>query len=189
MVIPIHLPHAFGPGSNPVDSQRAAKVIHEYGRRLELRSGKWPSRCYFREGNYVMFDLERVFVAGSSLLENARVLRVLLDMMVALNIAYAANHPTPNLYRSGVVYGRTTAWETMPAMLERGYADCKSLSSRLVAEYRLAGRNARSVFRHNPRSKDSGTAIRDFHILVQTDEGFEDPSKVLGMGQNENARH
>jgi len=50
----------------------------------------------------------------------------------------------------------------------------------LIAEYTLRGIPAKPVFRWNPRG-DS----KDFHILVQTYSGFEDPSRHLGMGKNE----
>ena len=39
------------------------------------------------------------------------------------------------------------------------------------------------VFRWIPNS----TGGISYHILVQTPQGFEDPSRALGMGANENA--
>jgi len=113
---------------------------------------------------------------------NAFVLRELLESMVRLNLVYLATHAPSGLYRSGVRYGRTTIWDTIPALYERGYGDCKSLTCALIAEYRMVGRLANPVFRFFRRPTDSGL---DFHILVQTEKGFEDPSKDLGMGQDE----
>jgi hypothetical protein len=55
-----------------------------------------------------------------------------------------------------------------------------------VAELRVAGRKAEAVFRWNPRK---GSNAMDFHILVQTPEGWEDPSARLGMGKVEVARY
>lgn len=83
-----------------------------------------------------------------------------------------------------MTYARTQVWEPIPALYKRGYGDCKSLTAALIAQYRLAGKKARPVFRFVPRP-DGGT---DYHILVQTERGFEDPSKVLGMGKNEVAK-
>jgi hypothetical protein len=131
----------------------------------------------------ITFDLPHVFSPDASPVENSEVLKALLDCMVSVNLAYLKSHPTPPLYRSGVVYGRTAVWNTIPAVLQLGYGDCKSLATWLVAEYRLLGVPCRPVFRWIRRA--SGT--RDFHILVDTESGYQDPSKVLGMGKDENA--
>lgn len=132
----------------------------------------------------IVINLPHVFTKEASTVANARALRPLLDCMVALNIGYLRDFSTPHIYKAGVVYGRTTWWEPIPAIIERGYGDCKSLAPWLIAQYVLAGKAAEPVFRWvlNPQGH------RDFHILVQTDAGFEDPSKVLGMGKNENAK-
>jgi hypothetical protein len=68
-------------------------------------------------------------------------------------------------------------------MYKRRYGDCKSLATALCAQYRLAGIWCRPVFRFITRA-DGNT---DYHILVQTESGWEDPSAKLGMGVNENA--
>lgn len=135
----------------------------------------------------ITYSLPHVFFPGSSQVENARVLKILLDMLIGLNESYLKNHAVPNLYRSGVVYGRTQVWEPIPALYARGYGDCKSLTAALIAEYRKNGIVCQPVFRWI-RSKDPNKiGSTDYHILVQTNKGFEDPSKVLGMGKNENA--
>lgn len=134
-------------------------------------------------------DLPRVFYPGSSPRDNSAALKGLLERLTEANLEYLRNSPAaksgavPPLYSSGVVYGRTTDWDSIPALYARGYGDCKSLTCALVAEYRNAGRDAKAVFRYVVNSKGS----YDFHILVQTPYGFEDPSKVLGMGNDENA--
>jgi hypothetical protein len=96
------------------------------------------------------------------------------------------------------VYGRTDDWETIPALYSAGYhgtdkpgtsfpthygrfGDCKSLSAALIAEYRFQGRAAEPEFRF----ADLPGGSRLFHILVRTEQGPEDPSKVLGMGKAE----
>lgn len=133
----------------------------------------------------IVFNLPHVFHQNASTQENARALKALLDALVALDIAYLLEHPkTPHIYKAGVVYGRTTWWEPIPAIIQRGFGDCKSLASWLVAHYRVSGIDAKPVFRWVKNAMGN----RDFHILVQTEKGFEDPSKVLGMGANENAR-
>ena len=128
----------------------------------------------------ITLSLPHVFGPGSNPVDNAYALRALLDCLVALNLGFLKNHSVPALYRSGVVYGRTQVWETIPALYARGYGDCKSLTAALVAEYKYSGKEARPVFRFQDDAYDK------FHILVQTKDGFEDPSKVLGMGSNEN---
>lgn len=130
----------------------------------------------------ITFDLPYVFQPGSPPVENAGALEALLNCLIALNSEFLRNHSVPALYKSGVVYGRTEVWDTIPALYLRRYGDCKSLSAALIAQYRTKGIEARPVFRF----KTNGNGSSDFHILVQTHRGFEDPSKVMGMGKNEN---
>lgn len=133
----------------------------------------------------IVFNLPHVFSRDSSRLANARALRCLLECMVELDIAYLRDNPnTPDIYSAGVVYDRTTDWEPISGVLLRGYGDCKSLAPWLVAQYRRAGVPCRPVFRF----VDQPDGSKAFHILVQTARGYEDPSRMLGMGANENAR-
>lgn len=124
----------------------------------------------------IPFNLPHVFNPYSSRVENAYVLRALLDCLVRVDIAYLKRHSVPRLYRSGVVYGRTTLWEPIPALYARHYGDCKSLSCALIAEYTLRGIKCQPTFRWHKSGDNT-----DYHILVQTINGFEDPSKKLGM--------
>ncbi len=133
----------------------------------------------------IVINLENVFKPGASQVENAQTLQNLLEFMVRENMNYLRRHPeTPSLYRSGIIYGRTTWWEPIPAMYERGYGDCKSLTTALCAEYRLHGIWCRPVHRYNPR----GDGNTDYHILLETSTGWEDPSAILGMGADENRK-
>jgi hypothetical protein len=132
----------------------------------------------------ISYDLPHVFYPGSSEEENAYVLRGLLEMLIYQNLGFLRNHHVPSLYSSGVVYGRTKIWDGIPALYKRGEGDCKSLTAALIAEYRKSGKRADPVFRWKTRPD----GYKDYHILVRTKDGFEDPSKVLGMGKNENAR-
>jgi hypothetical protein len=109
------------------------------------------------------------------------VLKALLDCLVNINLAFLRRYPkTLGLYQSGVTYGRTLWWEPIPALYSRTKGDCKSLATALVAQYQMQGIPSQPVFRWMKNSKDN----TDFHILVQTPSGFEDPSKILGMDKN-----
>ena len=132
----------------------------------------------------IEFSLPHVFNGRATDLDDARSLRVLLDALITLNLAFLQSYTVPTLYRAGVRYGRTKVWDTIPALYQRGYGDCKSLTAALISQYRMAGVECEPVFRF-VRNKDKS---KDFHILVQSYSGFEDPSKVLGMGKYENAR-
>ena len=127
-------------------------------------------------------DLPHVFDGRAPRDENAKALKALLDALIAINTAYLEDHDVPCLYESGVRYRRTNTWSSLPALYERGYGDCKSLTAALVAERRKQGLFASPVFRWIPNS----TGGISYHILVQTAQGFEDPSRALGMGAQEN---
>jgi hypothetical protein len=126
----------------------------------------------------ISFDLGFVFHPSASDEDNALVLRVLLEALVAFDMLYLQRERAPKLYDAGVVYGRTQVWDSIPDLYARRYGDCKSLTGARVAELRRAGEQAKPVFRfaQNPQS-----GRRDFHILVQRKRGFEDPSRELGM--------
>jgi hypothetical protein len=134
----------------------------------------------------ISYNLPHVFHPNSDKADNAEALAILLECLVQLNMAFLKAHPgVPPLYRSGVRYGRTTLWEPIPALYARRIGDCKSLTAARVAELRLQGIQAEPSFRYNYRSDGSGAF--DYHILVLLPNGtFEDPSKALGMGQDEN---
>lgn len=132
----------------------------------------------------ITFDLQHWFSPDTSTADNAFALRALLDCLCNINQSYLRNHRVPPLYKAGVVYRRTEVWDAIPALYSRGYGDCKSLACALVAEYRHHGIPAQPTFRWVER-KGAPILTRDFHILVQTPSGYEDPSKVLGMGADE----
>lgn len=153
----------------------------------------------------IVFNIHQAFYPGASELDNALALKALLDGMINLNLAYLRYHSAPALYASGVVYGRTTIWEPTAALYlpnkhphnqgrtvfwdpigssggkQRG--DCKSLSAALIAEYSMKKKKAVPNFRFKKR--EDGSGLVDFHILVETADGFEDPSRKLGMGSDE----
>ena len=117
--------------------------------------------------------------------ESAEFINAMLACVVTMNRRYLKRHSVPHIYSSGVRYGRTTEWEVVPGVLRRKVADCKSLAPWLTAVYLNQGRFAQCGFRYrmNPR-----TGFLDYHILVDGPNGWEDPSRVLGMGKNENQR-
>lgn len=132
----------------------------------------------------ISFNLSSVFSHGSSPVENAEVLRALLECLIAINIAYLEEHPkTIKLYDTRVVYGRTDDWDSLPDLYTRGYGDCKTLTAVRCAELRLAGSYANPTFRFQEFPEGMM-----YHILIETGpDTYEDPSKVKGMNQDENA--
>ncbi len=132
----------------------------------------------------ICYSFPHVFFNGSDPDENAAVLEASLDYLTKINLIYLRNHVVPALYQSGVVYGRTQLWEPIPALYKRRFGDCKSLSAAYRAQLIHQGIDCKAVFRFVPRA-DGAT---DYHILIQTDDGWHDPSKVLGMGKDENAK-
>lgn len=137
----------------------------------------------------IIYSLPHVFKPGADQAENSMSLEVLLESLIGMNLVYLQSmkrrgHSVRPLYRAGVIYGRTIWWETIPALYRRGFGDCKSLTCALIAQYRFDGFDAKPVHRWIPNEN----AI-DYHILVQTEkDGFLDPSRVLGMGKDENSR-
>ena len=135
--------------------------------------------------NVIPFEMFHWFEPDTSLVENAHALRALLDCLIDLNASYLKYHPnTPKLYQSGVRYERVNEWLPIPALYNLGVGDCKSLACALIAEYRKAGIPCEPAFRWVVR-KGEPKVVRDFHILVEVETGWEDPSKVLGMGADE----
>jgi hypothetical protein len=128
-----------------------------------------------------LLDYPHVFRPGATDEDNAMCLRGLLEALTMANMVYLRRYPrTPRLYQSGVRYAKDPVWLSIPALYGKRFGDCKSLTAAFVAEERIAGREARPVFRpmYNPRKQQN-----DFHILVQTPRGFEDPSRRLGMDE------
>jgi hypothetical protein len=121
-----------------------------------------------------------VFTPSSDSLEDAIVLRALLECLTDINTVYLKRHQTPPLYAAGVSYQRTDNdnWLTIPAVMQLGFADCKSLTAWRLAELRLLNHKAHAVFRWQQRSNGA----KDFHILIQDGGKYEDPSRILGMG-------
>lgn len=125
----------------------------------------------------IPINLPWVYSSTSNPEENAVVLRHLMECLIAIDMEYLRRHRTSPLFQSGVRYGRTFDWDTVPAVQRLGYGDCKSLSAWLCAEMRLRGEKCRPLFRSYP----SRFGAPDFHIWVETAHGEIDPSEKLGM--------
>jgi hypothetical protein len=131
----------------------------------------------------ISYCLPLVFSPDSNPEENAKVLRVLLENLIAIDRIHLRYHASPKLYSSGVRYRLIEEWLDIPSLLMLGYGDCKSLAAYLIAERREAGQRCIPVFRWYPATETEGLS---FHVLVHniTRNGRvlpEDPSKVLGM--------
>ncbi len=133
----------------------------------------------------ISFDLGGVFYPGATDEDNALALQPLLEALICINRLYIRRYKgqVPPLYKTGVRYGRTQVWDSIPDLITRRFGDCKSLTAMRIAELRESGEeDAMPVFRFgvNPH-----TGMKDFHILVQRgakgNSVAEDPSRKLGM--------
>lgn len=186
MQIVFNCPSAFDAGSSSLTPQ--GRTILSNTMAMLRGSKGWDVPPLERHGSFVTFTLPHVFNAASSAADNGEALRALLYCLTAINEDYLIRRPfTEPLYRSGVYYRRTEVWDTIPALYARGFGDCKSLSCALVAERRvLARRRAIPVFRWVQGLAENPYKVF-YHILVLGDRGWEDPSKVCGMTDNENS--
>lgn len=137
----------------------------------------------------ITFNFPHVFTPAADSTENAEVLQATLEYWTKVNEIYLKRHPdTPTLdsmIKSGRVhYARTKDWDCIPGLYARGSGDCKTLAPAQAAFLRRAGIHCRIVFRWVVRN-----GRREFHILLQTPNGWRDPSKEAGMGAQENARY
>jgi len=135
-------------------------------------------------------------------IELAEGLKAVLDALTACDQWFIRHNVPRPLYSSGVVYGRTDLWETIPSLYAASYhgtdredstfrprfgrfGDSKSLTAARVAELRERGLAAEPVLRfpRRPGGPDP------FHALVKwrdsQGEHLEDPSARLGMGRDE----
>lgn len=190
MEITFDLPHVFQTNSLPSEDAAVRGYFQTCIRDLSrLSSAKVWKKPSLKQTDFSQWTFSvPAFQERSTALENAEALHALLRCLTAINVEYHKNRigQVSRLYDSGVIYKRTVVWDSIPALYARRYGDCKSLTCALVAEYTIMGIFAKPVFRFLPRDM-SPTQGEVFHILVQTPNGFEDPSKVLGMNRNENS--
>ncbi len=188
MQITFNLLHVFNPGSSLDVDTDAVRILRECQTRLsraQSRNGI-ATALYRIDGHCVVWDIPFAFFDGASEEVNAWCLKSLLDCLIACNTIYlarmkAAGTRVPGLYETPVYYRRTVVWDAIPAMYSMGFGDCKSLTAALVAQYRSNGIQCSPVFRFLPPKTPDEVML--FHILVNAGAtGFEDPSKVKGMG-------
>lgn len=137
----------------------------------------------------IQYNFAHVFYPGADKVLNAQTLLQMIELSIRVNLVWltrmrALGHDVPSLYRSGVYYRRAAWWEPIPVFYKRGWADCKSLAPALIAEQRFRGIYSQPATRWV--ENDDGSV--DYHILSQLGSKFEDPSRVLGMGDDEVAK-
>ena len=108
------------------------------------------------------------------------VLAALLEGLTQASAILIARLGLPPLYHAGVRYQREPRgrerWQLAPQTYADGVGDCEDLATWRAAELRLAGVDARPVVYRAGR--------RQLHVVVATPDGYEDPSRVLGMGRH-----
>lgn len=139
----------------------------------------------------IEYNLDHVFYPGADMVLNTQTLREMNEFLVRVNLVFLNRArqlglAVPSLYRSGVVYRRQRFWEPIPTLYRNGYGDCKSLAAARIAEQRFNGLTSFPAVRWADSENNDGSL--DWHILVQLGNDFEDPSRRLGMGDNEVAR-
>ena len=113
------------------------------------------------------------------------VIKAILEALVWVNLYYLRFHRVPPIYQSGVRYQlEPDGWEcesfdSIPAILARGWGDCDDLAPWRCAELRAQGEKAKIRIQWK-QSPISGQKL--FHIVVRREDGsIEDPSALLGM--------
>jgi hypothetical protein len=112
----------------------------------------------------------------------AKVISMLLRALVECNLAYLEEHPeTPHPYRAGIRYRRekrAERWKSIPKVIADGEGDCEDLAAYLAAYLVHKGEKRVSVV---VRWREQPAGNRLFHVLVRGPNGYEDPSRQLGM--------
>jgi len=203
MQIVFAIPHYDSPSTSPVERDHVRTILNNAVSALQRahgvgRAASASSPSGAVSGSYgtkkFTFNLPGFFSTESSQTDDDKALHILLDALTAINSEYLKYHPnTPPLYPRGarpvftggpVFYSRTQIWDPIPALYRRGYGDCKSLSAALIADLRRKGIEVEPVFRWVRADDPNVKGETNYHILVQHARGFEDPSKILGMGKN-----
>jgi hypothetical protein len=110
------------------------------------------------------------------------VLRLLLEALIAADMAYLRGHPsTPRLHESGVRFFQdepgAEQWKDIPETLSRGVGDCKDLAAWRIAELRVSGEHGAAA-RVDFYAVGGGRELQ--HVTVRRASGqVEDPSREL----------
>lgn len=105
-----------------------------------------------------------------------------IEALAKTNYVFLQMYPdTVPLYQSGVYYreepfGQEDFFD-IPTVLEQGFADCEDLAAWRVAEYWSVGWPAQPIVTWDMFK--NGDIL--FHVRVQSPDGLEDPSALLGM--------
>jgi hypothetical protein len=114
------------------------------------------------------------------------ILRLLLEVLIAENIAHLRARPeTPWLYRAGVVYQKEPDdrddWLDIPEVQLQGMGDCEDLSAWRIAELRV--RDQEMAIPHVTIATQGSRVL--YHVTVRRANGrIEDPSRALGMRES-----
>lgn len=203
MQIVFALPHLDHPSTSQVERDRVLSILKSALSQLRIAHGasraasaSSPTGAVHgsRLNKKFTFNMPGFFFKGSSQTDDDKALKILLDALTDINSIYLEYHPnTRPLYPRGarpifnggpVFYARTQIWDPIPALYRRGYGDCKSLSAALIADLRRKGVECYPVFRWVRANDPTVKGETNYHILVQSAQGFEDPSRILGMGAN-----
>lgn len=129
-------------------------------------------------------DQRDAFISLRAVMHGCEMLyRVNVDEMMAYGPA-----EIPPLYQTGVYYRSPNTkcgdvWQDARRVLERGYADCKSLAAYRAAELTVYHRIPAKPFVRR-RWLEDGFAL--YHVVVVLFDGsFEDPSALLGMPEGD----
>ena len=112
----------------------------------------------------------------------------LTEALAIVDQAYILNRRTPLLYQSGVRYelpklnrNGTQTWRDTPNVLQSGKGSCHELTAWRLAERRLY--DGAPVHAKCSAKFVQGRLV--FHLqLIDDYGGVEDPSAILGMGDN-----
>lgn len=203
MQIVFAIPHVDSPSTSPVERERVSMILKNALAALQRAHGVSRAASASPPSGAVhgsfgtkkfTFNLPGFFNTLSSQTDDDKALRILLDALIDINATFLEFHPnTPPLYPRNaqpvfiggpVFYARTQIWDPIPALYRRGYGDCKSLSAALIADLRRKGLEVEPVYRWVRAENPAKKGETNYHILVQHARGFEDPSKILGMGKN-----
>ena len=119
-----------------------------------------------------------------------------MEALCRANLDYLKAYPlTVPLYQSGVYYlaesmvsgdvrlgdiPRIEDWQDIPTLYRVGNGDCEDLTCARVAELRKQGKWAEPWLKYTQLGNG-----RVYHALVKLKKGFEDPSRILGMGASQ----
>ncbi len=107
---------------------------------------------------------------------------MLLEVLIAANVAYLRTRQVKRLYESGIRYCEEALhvddWLDIPETLARGVGDCEDLACWRIAELRV--RDDEHALPYLSRADRPDHVL--YHVKVRRVDGrIEDPSRILGM--------